>query len=225
MDDELWDPDNGSSAFGDGRTEQVNPGVGGHEWELMVVNDDKIVNAMTAYGDIVVFTGILPVAKDENGLAAIIGHEIAHTVARHASERVSSAKIGLAVISLLALMGLDFGLSNLVSTLLLELPNGRKKELEADQIGLRLMSKACYDPRASPEVFARLAQLEQKMGGGGMEFLETHPSSKRRVEAYQIQAESPDCARMRDNLSAFQDAFVDAFTERPAQPVVVWRYA
>ena len=51
-------------------------------------------------------------------------------MARHASERVSSAKIGLAVISLLALMGLDFGLSNLVSTLLLELPNGRKKELE-----------------------------------------------------------------------------------------------
>lgn len=57
-----------------GRTEDVAPGVGGRQWELLVVNDDKIVNAAASYGNVVVFTGILPVAKDEQGLAAVLGH-------------------------------------------------------------------------------------------------------------------------------------------------------
>lgn len=227
--DDVWDPDTG---FGSGRTEQVVPGVGGREWELMVVNDDKIINAMTSYGNIVVFTGILPVAKDEQGLAAILGHEIAHVVARHNSERVSNSKVLLVLVSLLSLVGLDFGLSNMLSTVLLELPNGRKQEYEADQIGLRLASKACFDPQAAPEMFSRLAHLEKKHGGGGPSFLRTHPASERRVErlkellpqAYQIQAESPECARMRDNVMAFQDAFDRSFGERPQQ-AVVWRYA
>ncbi|KAJ3556855.1 hypothetical protein NM688_g1791 [Phlebia brevispora] len=226
--DDVWDPD---GAFGSSRTEQVNPGAGGREWELMVVNDDKMVNAMAAFGDIVVFTGILPVAKDEQGLAAILGHEIAHVVARHSSERISSSKIMLAAVSVLAMVGLDLGLSNMLSQLLLELPNGRRQEFEADQIGLRLMAKACYDPQAAPDVFSRLAQLEAKMGHGP-DFLQTHPASKRRVErlkellpmAYQVQAESPECARIRDNLAAFQDTWNNGVPDRE-QPVVIWRYA
>lgn len=87
--DGTWDPDSSES----GRTEDVVPGAGGRQWELIVVNDDKIVNAAALYGqllnfiairmiviklellgNIVVFTGILPVAKDEQGLAAILGH-------------------------------------------------------------------------------------------------------------------------------------------------------
>lgn len=67
--DDLFNPDVES-----GRTEDVAPGVGGREWELLVVNDDKVVNAAASYGNVLVFTGILPVAKDEEGLAAVLGH-------------------------------------------------------------------------------------------------------------------------------------------------------
>lgn len=65
-----------------GRTEDVAPGVGGRQWELLVVNDDKIVNAAASYGNVVVFTGILPVAKDEQGLAAVLGHGVCYSLYR-----------------------------------------------------------------------------------------------------------------------------------------------
>lgn len=202
-----------------GRTEAVAPGAGGREWELMVVNDDKIVNAAASYGNVVVFTGILPIAKDEQGLAAILGHEIGHVVARHNSERYSSAKILIAVASLLSLLGLDFGFARLISTLLLELPNSRTQELEADRIGLKLSSRACFDPGAAPAMFTRLGELEKSQGRMGVSFLYTHPSSEQRVrlleemlpEAYAIRAATPECASIADNLLAFTDAFASGF--------------
>jgi len=207
----FWEPEDEHR----GRTEELNPEVGGREWELLVVNDERVVNAMAAYGNVVVFTGILPVARNEEGLAAVLGHEIAHCVARHNSEKVSSSKVILAIATLLAAMGLDFGVSDWLSTLLLELPNSRTVELEADAIGLKLSAKACYDPRAVPEMFMRLGQMEAKQGGlGQLGFLRTHPLSKTRVEqlerklheAYDIQAANPACSGVSDQLALFQDA-------------------
>ncbi|KAI0076651.1 hypothetical protein K474DRAFT_1597625 [Panus rudis PR-1116 ss-1] len=212
----LWNPDGSES----GRTEEVVPGVGGREWELMVVHDDKVVNAMASYGNIVVFTGILPVAKDENGLAAILGHEIGHVVARHNSERYSNTKILLAFVSLLAVIGIDFGISNFISRLLIDLPNSRTQEYEADVIGLKLMSKACFDPRAAPTMFQRLSQVEKAQGGGwNVDFIHTHPSSDKRVqklqemlpEAYALRAASPECSAVQDHLQAFGDALTSGF--------------
>ncbi|TCD71070.1 hypothetical protein EIP91_000162 [Steccherinum ochraceum] len=185
-----------------GRTEDVAPGVGGREWTLMVVHDDKVPNAMTAYGNVVVFTGILPIAKDEDGLAAVLGHEIGHTVARHTSERYSSSKFLIIVVQALsALTGIDFGLTRMASTLLLELPNNRTQEYEADKLGLQIMAKACYDPQAAPAMFQRLGQLE---GGRKFDFLSTHPISDKRTkeleallpEAYEARAASAACAGM-----------------------------
>jgi metalloendopeptidase OMA1, mitochondrial len=160
----------------------------------MVVDDPKTVNAMASFGNVVVFTGILPVARDEEGLAAVLAHgelfasvhfsfhgssfpffhpslfasliydgwwlidsqwmnpEIGHVTARHNSEKVSSAQVGLVISTLLvAVLGIDFGLSRFLQTYLLELPGDRRVELEADAIGLRLMSKACYKPEAAAE--------------------------------------------------------------------------
>ncbi|KAK7696428.1 hypothetical protein QCA50_001085 [Cerrena zonata] len=203
-----------------GRQEPVAPGAGGREWELMVVNDDKMVNAGASYGNIVVFTGILPVARDEQGLAAILGHEIGHVVARHNSERYSSAKIFLAFASLLAILGLDFGVARLASSLLLDLPNSRNQELEADAIGLRLSSKACYDPKAAPAMFTRMAELEKASGRLNVNFLYTHPTSEVRVkrleamlpEAYALQAATPECAPILDHLASFGEAFASGFS-------------
>jgi len=104
-----------------------------------------------ASGNIVVFTGIIPVAKDEDGLAAILGHgppsklcvarfntksctEIGHVVARHNAERYSSMKVLLGFSTLLEVLGLDYGIARLLTTFLLDLPNSRKQELEGSHV-------------------------------------------------------------------------------------------
>ncbi|TFK87113.1 hypothetical protein K466DRAFT_646059 [Polyporus arcularius HHB13444] len=198
-----------------GNPDELPPEVGGaKKWDLFVVNDDRVVNAMAAYGNIVVFTGILPVAKDENGLAAILGHEIGHAVARHASERYSQMKVLIALALLLDWVGIPF--SSYAVALLYDLPNSRTQEFEADKIGMRLSSRACFDPEAVPEMFLRLGKLEQSMGGRHIDFLTTHPASEKRSkalremlpEAYAIQAASPACASTRDHMAAFRDTWL-----------------
>jgi len=195
------------------KSEEPVPGSGGREWRLMVVDDPKVVNAMASFGNIVVFTGIIPVAKDEDGLAAILGHEIAHVVARHNAERYSSMKVLLAFATILDVLGLDVGIARLLTTFLLDLPNSRKQELEADVIGLRLSAKACYNPEAAPEMFNRMGQLE-KGKRLNVDFLYTHPTSENRVkvlqalipEARSIQANSPMCIGMQEQFDLFRDA-------------------
>ncbi|OAX41792.1 hypothetical protein K503DRAFT_684710 [Rhizopogon vinicolor AM-OR11-026] len=210
--DDFWSED----PFTTGRPsgESSTPESGGKEWNLLVVNDPSVVNAMATFGNIVVFTGILPICKDEEGLAAVLGHEIAHVVARHASERYSSSKVFLAVAFLLqTVFGFDFGITNLISTLLLELPNSRTQEYEADTIGMRLTAKACFDPQAAVAMHARLAKYEQAHGGTSLEFLRTHPGAERRIkhleelipDAYSIQASSPQCAGVQDSMNRFRE--------------------
>ncbi|KAI0631713.1 peptidase family M48-domain-containing protein [Trametes polyzona] len=192
------------------------PDVGGsnRQWHLFVVNDDRVVNAMASFGDIVVFTGILPVAKDENGLAAVLGHEIGHAVARHASERYSSAKVFILLATILDVIGIPF--SSILAQLLFELPNSRAQEMEADKIGLRLSARACYDPEAVPQMFVRLGQLERATSGRHIDFLATHPASEKRSkalremlpEAYAAQAASPMCGSTADHMAQFRDTWL-----------------
>ncbi|OSX62976.1 hypothetical protein POSPLADRAFT_1181049 [Postia placenta MAD-698-R-SB12] len=205
--DDLWSPQT--------QTDDVPPGAGGRQWNLMVVNDDRIVNAAASYGNIVVFTGILPAAKDEQGLAAVLGHEIGHVVLRHNSERYSSMKVLLALATALEVAGLDLGIARLITSLLYDLPNSRTQELEADQVGLKLAAKACFDPQAAPEMFTRLGQLEKRNGGRTLSFISTHPPSEQRVkrlegllaDAYAIRAASPECSGIQDSMAAFRDSF------------------
>ncbi|KAI0295074.1 hypothetical protein B0F90DRAFT_1213239 [Multifurca ochricompacta] len=221
---DLWDPD----ATGHGATH----GTSRMEWNLLVVNDKKVVNAMAAPGTIVVFTGILPVAKDEQGLAAILGHgefihpnpilkfpftlciEIGHVVARHVAERYSYSKIFIAMAWLADLIGLPSGVGGIITTLLMDLPHSRKQEYEADKIGLRLSAKACFDPTAAPEMFKRLGALEKAASGLNVSFLNTHPASEERVrqlqsllpEAFTVQATA--CGGTSDYLGAFGKAII-----------------
>ncbi|KAF9814269.1 hypothetical protein IEO21_05208 [Rhodonia placenta] len=205
--DDLWSPQT--------QTDDVPPGAGGRQWNLMVVNDDRIVNAAASYGNIVVFTGILPAAKDEQGLAAVLGHALGRTVLRHNSERYSSMKVLLALATALEVAGLDLGIARLITSLLYDLPNSRTQELEADQVGLKLAAKACFDPQAAPEMFTRLGQLEKRNGGRTLSFISTHPPSEQRVkrlegllaDAYAIRAASPECSGIQDSMAAFRDSF------------------
>ncbi|KAF8558402.1 hypothetical protein OG21DRAFT_1504142 [Imleria badia] len=189
-----------------------DPDRGGKEWNLLVVNDPKIVNALASFGTIVVFTGILPVCKNEQGLAAVVGHEIGHAVARHAPERYSSSKILILLAILLQAVGIDFGVARMLNYLLFKLPNSRTQELEADTLGMRIAARACYDPQSAVEMHTRLARASENGGiGSNLEFLRTHPVPERRIkhleelvpEANEIRAANPRCAGVRESIQQF----------------------
>ena len=161
------------------------------QWEVIVIKDDKTMNAFALPGGkIAVYTGIFPVARTEAGLAAVLGHEVVHALARHGAERMSQGQLtnaalqvaGAAVgaagdrgmISQAAMAALGAGAQ--VGVLL---PFSRKHESEADYIGILLAADAGYDPRESVSLWERMGQLSR--GGGPSEFLSTHPSHETRI--------------------------------------------
>lgn len=133
-------------------------------------------------GKVFVYTGILPIAKTDDGLAAILGHEIAHNVARHSAESMSRDIIITWPLRLLA-MALDTtGATGGVARVLFDLvigplgivkPASRKQESEADYIGLMIMAKSCYDPQEAVGVWQRFEDME---GEHIPQWLSTHPS-------------------------------------------------
>jgi predicted Zn-dependent protease len=161
------------------------------QWEF-VVFESKEANAFCLPGGKVgVYTGILPITKDEAGLATVLGHEVAHAAAHHGAERMSEAMLlqmggqGLGV----ALSGSDPRVQQYASTayglgaqLGRELPHSRKQESEADRIGLTYMARAGYRPQEAVKFWQRFADYNQKSGGSaGLWFLRTHPLDKDRI--------------------------------------------
>jgi Zn-dependent protease with chaperone function len=132
-------------------------------------------------GKVFVFTGILPIVENEDGMAAVLGHEISHQLARHSAEKLSFAKVLLAGQFTLALFGIDpsFIFNRLTLNFLMEKPFSRKCETEADDIGLQLMALACFDPREAIEVWKR---MEAAGGADIPQFMSTHPSHKNRIQ-------------------------------------------
>jgi predicted Zn-dependent protease len=132
-------------------------------------------------GKVFVYTGILPIAQTDDGLAAILGHEIAHNVARHSAESASRYLIiNLPLRYLLIFLdntGYTMGVGRVIGDILMGLgvtmPASRKQESEADYIGLMIMAKACYDPRDAVGVWER---MEAANHGAAPEWLSTHPS-------------------------------------------------
>ncbi|MGH7412202.1 MAG: M48 family metallopeptidase, partial [Candidatus Methylomirabilis sp.] len=149
-------------------------------------------------GKVAVYTGILPITRDEAGLAAVVAHEVAHAIARHGGERVSQelvVQVGLAgtmtalanrdpktVQSVGALLGAGAGVGLL-------LPWGRGQESEADHLGLIYMAKAGYDPHAARDLWVRMGEAS-KGKARPPEFLSTHPSAATRIK--QIEAWLPE---------------------------------
>jgi predicted Zn-dependent protease len=154
-----------------------------YKWEFKVIDDAKQVNAFCLPGGrVAVYTGILPITQDENGLAVVMSHEVAHALARHGAERMSD-QLAAGVALNVALAGRSEVTQQLVLQaygLGVDLPFNRKQESEADRIGLILMAKAGYDPRGAIPFWQRMSQ---KSGGGAPpEFLSTHPSDKTRIK-------------------------------------------
>ncbi|KAH2095130.1 hypothetical protein KXV84_004412 [Aspergillus fumigatus] len=156
--------------------------IEGADWRVHVIKDDGMVNAFVLPGGkVFVYTGILPICKDEDGLAAVLGHEIAHVVAHHPAERMSNniLKVG-AVLLISMLFDISGQIPSLLLNLMYSLPNSRTQEAEADNIGLMMMSKACFNPEAAVGLWARMQKAEQE---APPQFLSTHPSSYNRMEA------------------------------------------
>ncbi len=169
-----------------------------YDWEFAVIQEDRVPNAFALPGGkVAVFTGILKYTKDEDGLATVIGHEVAHALQRHGNERVSRSWIEQALqigaIAAAATGGVDPGFSQgLLSAygVGVSLPFNRLQESEADTVGLLLMAKAGYDPRASVDFWERMngcprrwiGKLCFRSGAGVPEFLSTHPSDETRIK-------------------------------------------
>ena len=166
-------------------------------WEFKVIDDPQTVNAFALPGGkVAVYTGILPITRDEAGLAVVLGHEVSHVMARHSAERISE-QLGTELVAkgIGAAIGLDpqitqAGAGLLVNTLLL--PWGRKQESEADHLGLIYMAKAGYDPHAARDLWIRMAEAS-KGRARPPEFLSTHPSEETRVR--QIEGWLPEAMR------------------------------
>lgn len=148
-------------------------------WEVKLV-DSPTVNAFCLPGGkMVVYTGILPYTQSEAGLAAVMGHEIAHATRRHGIGKMVRANWTGGVAALGAeFTEIDPALLQSATNVLIELPYGRSDELEADRFGLSYMASAGYDPREAVAFWKRMAEASQ---GAPPEFLSTHPSDERRI--------------------------------------------
>ncbi len=157
-------------------------------WEFNLIQDDNMVNAWCMPGGKIAFyTGILKLTQNDNGIAAVMGHEVAHAIAHHGNERMSQAMLAQVGTTALAtamqdkpaltqqLFNSAVGMGTQVGILL---PFSRLQESEADRIGLILMAKAGYDPRGAVKFWERMSAISQ---GAPPEFLSTHPSDQRRI--------------------------------------------
>lgn len=161
----------------------------GYSWQYNVLVSDQLNAWCMPGGQIAFYEGIMPVCADDNGIAVVMGHEIAHAIAQHGNERMSQQLLvqmgGMALSEALQsqkestqqLALLAFGVG---STLGVELPYSRTHESEADELGLYFMAMAGYDPRTAPAFWERM----QAQGSARMpEFLSTHPEPANRIKA------------------------------------------
>lgn len=158
-------------------------------WEFNLVEDKQINAWCMPGGKVVVYTGIMPVCQNEDGLAVVMGHEIAHAIAEHGNERMSQALLqqlgGVALAVALsqkssqtqALWMAVYGMGSQVGMLL---PFSRQQESEADKIGLVFAAMAGYNPSEAPKFWQRMAAATG--GGSTPEFLSTHPAPENRIK-------------------------------------------
>ncbi len=199
----------------------VSNQLDGFAWTFNVVDEDQVNAWCMPGGKVVVYTGILPVTQDEASLAVVMGHEIAHAVARHGSERMSDGMVmqmGGAVVSAAlqtkpqmtqALFQQAFGVGSQLGALKFS----RNHETEADKMGLIFAAMGGYNPQAAITFWQRMAEA-----GGGQkppEILSTHPSDETRIAA--LQAFMPEALKYYTAPAVVAPAPVKAPTKTPAK--------
>jgi hypothetical protein len=192
------------------------------KWEFNTIVDDKTMNAWCLPGGKIAFyTGIFPVLEDEAGMAFVMGHEVGHAIMHHGAERMSQQLVagGAATLAGAYLGAKDpekgqailaaFGVATQVGVLL---PFSRKHEAEADRVGLELMAKAGYDPRAAVRVWKKMAQMTGKQPP---EWLSTHPSHESRIE--DLESRMSEAVAIYDRSTRATVAKLPPISDRPGK--------
>lgn len=156
--------------------------IAGFDWQFNLIEQDEVNAWAMPGGKVVVYSGILPYTQDEHGLAVVMGHEIAHVIAKHGAEQMSQELLLQASGTIIQ----EYGASEVFlqafsigSTYGFKLPYSRKHEYEADELGLIFMTLAGYDPHQAPAFWERMSS---SAGAGVPEFLSTHPLDEKRIE-------------------------------------------
>lgn len=155
--------------------------VRGYKWKFVLIKDDDMVNAWALPGGkCAVYTGLLPVTQNEDALAIVMAHEVAHVIARHGAERASQTMAAALVagVAMSEMNKRDRAIVLGAYGLGVALPFSRTQESEADHIGLLIAADARYDPREAIELWRRMAKSSN---GSPPEFLSTHPTSESRI--------------------------------------------
>ncbi|KAK6599548.1 hypothetical protein ACHAPF_006895 [Botrytis cinerea] len=194
-------------------------GLDNVDWEVNVIQSQEMNAFVIPGGKVFVFTGILPIAKTDDGLATILGHEIAHNIANHSGETMSKSAVFYMPLRILFRFldatGYTGGLGQILGALALEfgmnLPASRNQETEADHIGLMIMAKSCYNPHAAVGVWERMQAAEKN---APPEWFSTHPSNSNRItqmQEWMSKAEAArdesGCAPTMNNFNSFQNAY------------------
>ena len=175
-----------------------------YQWQVSLIQSDQVNAFCLPGGKIAVYTGIIPVAKNDDGLAVIMGHEIAHALLRHGGERLAQQKLvqlGAMAASMSAgdmdpqqrqMVMAAIGVGTQYGVIL---PFSRSHETEADKIGLLLAAAACYDPREAPKLWERMAAMGNQKPP---EFMSTHPAEGTRID--QLNAWMPEALQVRQQF-------------------------
>lgn len=164
----------------------------GFQWDVSVIQSDDANAFVLPGGKIAVYTGLLPIARNQDAMAVVLGHEIAHALLRHGSQRIAQQKLVQMgqMAAGIAVGGMDPQQQQAVIAALgagaqygLILPYGRNHEMQADEVGLMLAAAACFDPRQAVPLWERMSQL----GGSERppEFASTHPDPANRIQTLQ----------------------------------------
>ena len=155
----------------------------GFDWDVQVIQSEQANAFALPGGKMAVYTGLVPVAQNQDGMAVVMGHEIAHALMRHGAQRMARGRLEQIGQMAGAASGMDAGTMQAVYQaygVTSALPYARGHESQADEVGLMLAAAACFDPREAVPLWQRMAQ----MGGGQNppEFASTHPSPETRIQ-------------------------------------------
>lgn len=211
--------------------------IAGKKWAVTVINENDRNAFVLPTGQIFVFTGMLEVCTNDDQLGIILGHEISHTVLGHAGENLSHANL-LSSVLMVPLAVLWAFLPNdgialvadwffhKVIELFMELPFSREMELEADEVGLQLAAKACFDVREAPALWAKMELIEKQEGTEDdqhrvIELLSTHPSNQEREK--RLTSLMPDAVQIRSSCGCPTLSSIDPYEQfkKSAQKIVL----
>ncbi|KAJ3356224.1 hypothetical protein HDU91_005569 [Kappamyces sp. JEL0680] len=175
-------------------------------WQVHLVHEKELNAFVLPNGKIFVFTGMLPIMQNQDGVAAVLGHEIAHVVARHSSEQTGRQMLLGAGLLALSLMGISppRWLTHLVVGAGIILPFSRDCESEADRIGLDIMSRACFDPNAAVAMWRRMKAAEIHSSSELNEYFSTHPSHDHRIRELEGLLDGAMRIKQENNVQVLQ---------------------